>query len=113
MYVYRATVERVVDGDTLDLNISLGFKVHVHERVRLIGVDTPETYGVKKESQEYQDGMKAKARVEELVLGQEVTIKTQKDKTGKYGRYLAEIFYGDSGVSLGETLLIEGLAKPM
>ena len=66
MYNYNATVIKVVDGDTFDLDIDLGLGVHRHERVRLNGVNTPETYGVKKESQEYADGMAAKRFVIEV-----------------------------------------------
>ncbi|MGW8178181.1 MAG: thermonuclease family protein, partial [bacterium] len=67
LYIYKAICRHVVDGDTLDLDMDLGLHQHSHERVRLFGLDTPETYGVKKDSEEYQAGMKAKERVMELV----------------------------------------------
>lgn len=125
LYFYKATCLRVVDGDTIDLDIDVGFHTHVHERVRLAGIDTPETYGVKKTSAEYAEGMKAKARVEELLLpGKkfEFFIETVKDKTGKYGRYLAEVWIdtawrqgpvaeGAVWRKLGDILVEEGLAE--
>lgn len=108
-YCYNAKIERVVDGDTVDAIVDLGFSVHINERLRIAYIDTPETYGVKKESQEYKDGIIAKNRLIELVEGKSVIIKTY--KKGKYGRYIAEIFLNDN-VSVGEILLNEGLAKP-
>lgn len=117
LYTYKATCRRVVDGDTLDLDIDLGLKVHSHERVRLHGIDTPETYGVKKDSEEYAAGVKAKNRVEELLRpgGEPVDlmVETRKDKTGKYGRYLVLVWLvvtGEEFICLNEMLVTEGLA---
>jgi len=104
MYEYRAKVTHVVDGDTIDVRVDLGFKIYFDIRLRLFGIDTPELRG-----EEYEAGMKAKRFVEEKVLDREVIVKTHKDKTGKYGRYLAEVFYDD--VSLNQTLLGVGLAR--
>ena len=120
LYTYRATCKRVVDGDTFDLVIDLGLGVHNVQRVRLFGVDTPETYGVKKDSEEYKAGMKAKMEVMRLlqmsVLPQpSFWVETHKDKTGKYGRYLATIWIKleDEVVSLADHLIKEGLAEAM
>ena len=55
-YRYRAKLVRVVDGDTIDLDIDLGFYIRITERVRLEGVNTPEIFRVKKESEEYKRG---------------------------------------------------------
>ncbi len=109
MYEYNAIVLHVVDGDTLDLQIDLGLNVCVKERVRILGIDTPEVYGVKKESEEYVAGMLAKNYVIDLIEGKQVVIRTHKDKKGKYGRYLAEVYYDDRNV--GQLLIQEGLAK--
>lgn len=49
MYQYKATITNVVDGDTFDLDIDLGFNIHIHERVRLLDIDTPEKFGAEKE----------------------------------------------------------------
>ena len=113
LYVYKATCLRVVDGDTLDLNIDLGLDSHRHERVRLFGINTPETYGVKKDSEEYQAGMRSKERLTQLVTGKLLWVETEKDKTGKYGRYLATLWVETDGAltNINETLVSEGLAE--
>lgn len=108
LYTYRAKCTNVVDGDTIDADVDLGFDVWIKSRFRLLGVDTPETYGVKKDSAEYAAGMLAKARTIELILNKLITIVTEKDRTEKYGRYLATVYV--DGVSLNETLIKEGLA---
>ena len=59
MYEYSAKILRVVDGDTLDLMISLGLDIHVKERVRLLDVNTPEKFGVSKDSDEYRAGIES------------------------------------------------------
>lgn len=109
MYEYEAICERVVDGDTVDLAIDLGLNVWVKERVRLHGIDTPETFGVKKGSAEYEAGKKATARVQELILNRMVRVETIKDRKGKYGRYIARIWLLD-GTCLNSLLVSEGLA---
>jgi len=63
MYEYRAKVVEIIDGDTYDLKIDLGLRVQTKIRVRLHGVDTPETYGVKAGSAEWKRGQAAKAFV--------------------------------------------------
>ncbi len=92
MYEYKARVLRIVDGDTVDLDIDLGCSVHVHERCRLYGINAPETHGVKKDSTEYRKGMAATEFLRNMIEGKEVLIRTYKDKRGKYGRYLVEIW---------------------
>ena len=110
MYQYAATCRRVVDGDTLDLELDLGMGVRVRERFRLFGIDTPETYGVKKGSDEYKAGMKAKEFVEAAVMGgKQLHIDTYKDRKGKYGRYLATIIV--DGENLNQLLVDNGLAR--
>ncbi len=86
MYNYRAKVIRCVDGDTVDFDVDLGFKIFARIRTRLIGVDTPE-----RGQAEYKS---ATLWLEELLKGQEdeegyVLIETT--KTGKYGRWLVNI----------------------
>ena len=121
-FIYNADVTRVIDGDTLDLDVDLGFKVHVRVRVRLFGIDTPETYGVKKESEEFKAGTEAKAFVLDwldLQAGEScaprapVVIKSHDGKPigqGKYGRWLVEVF-PDAGGSLNEELVRMGHAE--
>jgi micrococcal nuclease len=104
MYTYRARITSVYDGDTCTALVELGFRITFEIKIRLIGIDTPELRGEEKEM-----GLKSKARLEELVLNKDVIIKTFKDKTEKYGRWLAEIYVGELNVN--QTLLSEGFAK--
>ncbi len=67
VFNYWAQVERVIDGDTLQLKVDLGFNVSVIETFRLLGVDTPEKYGVKKTSDEYARGVAASQFVTEQI----------------------------------------------
>ena len=88
MYEYRCEIVRVVDGDTIDVNIDLGFDTWIHkERIRLKGIDTPESRTRDLEEKKY--GLAAKAFVEEqMPVGSDQILQTQKDKTGKFGRIL-------------------------
>jgi len=110
LYVYKAKVLKVIDGDTLQLDIDLGMCVHFVEHVRLIGINTPETYGVKKDSEEYKAGIKAKEAVISWVEGKDVIIETSKDKKEKYGRYLVKLYFDN--ICLNDKLISENLAKP-
>lgn len=94
MYQYQAEIAKVIDGDTYEIDIDLGLGVWVRgERVRLYGVDTPEVYGVKKDSEEYQRGKAASDFVKTLVKkGDLAIIETLKDEKEKYGRYLAVLY---------------------
>jgi len=109
LYNYKATCIRVIDGDTIIADVDLGFNTYRREKFRLLGIDTPETYGVKKNSEEYSAGKLATNYVTDLILNKEITIQTAKDKQGKYGRYLATIFI--DGINLNEELVKQGLAK--
>ncbi len=94
MYQYKAIIQKVVDGDTLEIAIDLGLSVWLHEeKVRLYGINTPEVYGVKKGSSEWERGIKASEFVK-LVLKEkdEIIVETIKDKKEKYGRYLALVY---------------------
>ena len=109
MYNYKAFVDRVVDGDTIDLTISLGFDIYIKERVRLFGVDTPETRTRNKS--EKIAGLKAKAFVKDWIEGQEIEVTTE--EKGKFGRYLAVIIIevGGKKHNVNKTLVSNGLAK--
>ena len=107
MYNYNAKLLRVVDGDTIDFMTDLGFGVFKKIRVRLHDIDTWEMRGENKEK-----GKAAKVFVEQFLSNQKnITIKTFKDKTGKYGRYLAKVFINDGSVNLGEELAKNGHRK--
>ncbi len=111
MFTYKAQVDRVVDGDTMDLVIDLGFKITTFQRIRLRGINTPETYNVKKDSEEYKKGMEAKnyviARLNENNM--EVIVETDKD-VGKFGRYIGIIRLADKEQTLNDELVEKGLA---
>ena len=102
LYTYRGIVENVVDGDTFDIIVDLGFGIKVKQRFRLARVDTPEVRG-----EERPEGLKVKYIVENLLLGKTVLLKSEKQ--GSFGRYLAEIWIDDTNLS--DYLLTEDLAK--
>ena len=103
---YKAKVRRVVDGDTLDLDIDLGFRITLRERVRLMGIDTPETRS--RDLVEKADGLKAKEFVIGFVVDGDVVIKVH--GFGKFGRLLVDLYKGS--VCLNDQLVLLGLASP-
>jgi micrococcal nuclease len=107
MYQYKLnSVLKVVDGDTVDVSIDLGFSVTTIQRIRLAGVDTPETNT--KDELERTIANEAKQFVVDWVSKQnQMIIKTTKDD--KYGRMLGEIF-GDDGQTINQLLLEKGYA---
>lgn len=112
MYQYKAVVERVVDGDTLDVIIDLGFKITTHQRIRMANINTPETYNVKKDSEEYHKGLAAKKYVEQRLTANnnEILLETEK-VTEKYGRYVGTIWLADKEITLNDELVETGHAK--
>lgn len=105
-YLYSAVITKVVDGDTLDATVDLGFNIFTNIRFRLYGLDTPEIHSADPTLRATAN--KAKQLVETL-LNKSVTIKTY--KPDKYGRWLAEI-YIDGGSSINKQLLEQNLAVP-
>jgi micrococcal nuclease len=91
MYEYRAKIKRVVDGDTVDFIVDLGFSVHITIRTRLLGVDTPE--------RGHEDWAKATSECRRLLLSVAESrdgsypdwVKIKTEKAGKYGRWLVQI----------------------
>lgn len=112
MYEYTAKLDRVVDGDTMDLIIDMGFKMTTNQRIRLANINTPETYGQKHDSEEYIAGMKAKTFVVKRLEENQNTVRIETSKlTGKYGRYIGVIWFADSETSLNDELVEKGFAK--
>mgnify|MGYP003326517070 CR=1 FL=1 len=108
-YSYTADIIRVVDGDTIDISIDLGFEVARKERVRIAGINAPEIHT--KDAAEKAAGMTARQFVVDWVAKHpQVTVTTVKDAE-KYGRYLAHVV-GTDGQDLGQLLLAANLAKP-
>ena len=114
-YNFRVTeINRVVDGDTIDVTIDLGFDLYKKERVRVAGVDTPEKRT--RDLEEKALGIDAtnwlKQKLEDTIDGEyELTIRTElKAGVGKYGRLLGWLYVGDEEVSLNEDMIEEGYA---
>ena len=114
-YNFRVTeINRVVDGDTIDVTIDLGFDLYKKERVRVAGVDTPEKRT--RDLEEKALGIDAtnwlKQKLEDTIDGEyELTIRTElKGGVGKYGRLLGWLYVGDEEVSLNEDMIEEGYA---
>jgi len=100
MYEYSVKVVKVIDGDTVDVDIDLGFGVWIHkERVRLHGIDTPESRT--SDATEKVFGLKAKAFLEKWVTAGDVTLRTKTyDAKGKFGRILGELWYaGENNIN--------------
>lgn len=104
-YKYKAYVERVLDGDSADMVVDLGFKISIRERIRFFGIDTPETRS--SDLDEKHKGLEAKKYVKEAIEGKWVMLETSKQ--GKFGRYLGTIFIEDR--NLNKELIEKGLAK--
>ena len=112
MYMYNAKLIRVVDSDTIDAEIDLGFDLHIRQRIRLYGISTPNSRS--NDLSERDQGLAAKSRLIEL-LSREFVVETILNKRGKYGRVLGTVFVkesDDSLVNINQTLIDEGLAEP-
>jgi micrococcal nuclease len=106
-YTYRVKeVLRVVDGDTVDVLIDVGFKTYLSKRLRFLGIDTWEVRG-----EEREKGLIAKARLEELLASAKtIYVQTVMDAEGKYGRVLAWVWIQTDTdfINVSERLLVEG-----
>ena len=114
-YNFRVTkINKVVDGDTIDVTIDLGFDLYKKERVRVAGIDTPEKRT--RDLEEKALGIAAtnwlKAKLAEAITGDdELTIRTElSGGIGKYGRLLGWLYIGDGDVSLNEEMIKQGYA---
>ena len=112
MYEYRVNILKVIDGDTVDVDIDLGFNTWIKkERVRIMGIDTPESRTRDKVEKKF--GLASKARLKEL-LGKDTILKTQvgrggEDMKGKFGRILGD-FMTKHGRKCADILCEEGHA---
>jgi len=114
-YNFRVvSIDRVVDGDTIDVTIDLGFDLYKSERVRVAGIDTPEKRT--RDLEEKALGIDAtnylKKKLEETIEGdEELTIRTElKGGMGKYGRLLGWLYIGEDTLSVNEVMITEGYA---
>lgn len=111
MYEYRVKqVLRVVDGDTIDVDLDLGFNISYTQRVRLAGIDTPESRTTDKAEKAL--GLEVKKHLAELLKSStQIVIRTEKpDSTEKYGRILGWIFLDGSSESVNNALIADGYA---
>lgn len=111
MYTYKAKLERVVDGDTIDVYIDLGFDIHYRSRVRLAGINAPESRT--RNLEEKKLGLAAKEYVEQWLSksGPDFIIRTTKVEKGKYGRVLGTIMDMKEEQCLNTDLVDVGLAR--
>ena len=107
-YWYSCYVQRVVDGDTVVLDFALGMShIFMKQHVRLFGIDAPEMRGPSKKK-----GLEAKRHLQKLISNSiDLMCKTHKDKKGKYGRILVELF--DNGRNLNQQMIKDGYALPL
>jgi micrococcal nuclease len=111
MYEYRVKkVLKIVDGDTIDVDLDLGFDISFTQRVRLAGIDTPESRTTDK--YEKALGLEVKDKLKHAIeAAKTVVIRTEKpDSTEKYGRILGWIFLDENPISINQTLIDEGFA---
>ena len=98
MYEYSCVVDRVVDGDTVDVTIDLGFKIFHKARVRMYGIDTPESRT--RDLDEKARGLLSKSFLQDaLTKANKIIIKTQKDAKGKFGRILGELYADEININ--------------
>ena len=114
-YNFRGTeINRVLDGDTIDVTIDLGFDLFKKERVRVAGVDTPEkrTRNLEEKALGLDATYWMKKQLDDTIKGDdELIIRTElKGGTGKYGRLLGWLYVGEDDISLNEKMITEGYA---
>jgi micrococcal nuclease len=109
LYVYKALITKVYDGDTVTADIDLGMGIWFRgQKIRLEGIDAPEVRG---EEREY--GLISRDWLRDKVLNKEVIIRTTKDKKGKYGRWIGEIWTNNEGMyeNINALLVSLGMAE--
>jgi len=111
LFHYKATVDRVIDGDTIDVTLDLGFDISYRGRIRFQGINAPESRT--RDPVEKQAGLAAKRYVEDWINGLEkkVIIQTSLDDRGKFGRILGRIL-NDEGECLNDEMVSLGHATP-
>lgn len=109
LYYYRAHVTDIYDGDTITVNIDLGLKTFINgEKIRLHRINAPEVRGT-----ERTEGLKARDFLRTQILDKDIFVETIKDKKGKYGRYLGEIYLPDERgrlININDLLVKKGFA---
>ena len=109
MHEYKVNILKVVDGDTVDVDIDLGFGVILkNQTFRFFGLNTPETRGTTREA-----GLISKTFVENLLMNKPIIVQSIKDKKEKYGRFLAKIYVQESNgwINVNDLIIAKGLAE--
>jgi len=112
-YIYRIKeIHKIVDGDTIDASIDLGFDISLEKRIRLAGIDSPESRTSDANEKKY--GLQSKEWLKHRVEGaKDILIKTEKpDSTEKYGRIIGHLFINNEATSLNDQMIVEGYAWP-
>ena len=115
MFEYKLKVTRVVDGDTVDGLIDLGFNTFVKKRIRLYGINAPETRT--RDAEEKKKGIECKKRLSDIIQDQENEVILKSHGVGKFGRCLGELSYmtedeeGEYEVNINQSLVNEKLAE--
>lgn len=108
-YIYKIKVTRVVDGDTIDAEIDLGFNLKLNKRIRLYGINTPETRT--RDNEEKKRGLAAKKFLQQIVDEQQGVLFLKSLDQGKFGRCIGVLFEQDfDDQSINEVLVQEGHA---
>ena len=108
LYHYNANVTDVYDGDTITVNIDLGLGTWIHgEKIRLARINAPEVSGA-----ERPQGLESRDFLRGKINGKPIVIQTVKDKKGKYGRYIADVWYEENGqwINASDELVSSGHA---
>jgi len=104
LYTYNARCTQVYDGDSITVDIDLGFNHWMlNQKIRLFGINTPEVRGSERPS-----GLIARLRLRGLIEGRDIILASHRDRAGKYGRWLGTIYIDD--ININKLLLAEGLA---
>ena len=104
LYTYNARCTSVFDGDSVTLDVDLGFKHWMlGQKIRLFGINTPEVRGAERPL-----GLIARDRLRGLIEGRDIILASHRDRAGKYGRWLGTIYIDD--ININKLLLDEGLA---
>tara|TARA_R110002020_G_scaffold437738_1_gene648025 strand:+ start:21 stop:377 length:357 start_codon:yes stop_codon:yes gene_type:complete len=108
-YNYGVKVDRIVDGDTIDVMIDLGFNTHIKRRIRMYGINAPESRT--RDLEEKARGLASKERLTEMLEEDNIIMKSH--GKGKYGRVLGELFVKKENeyISINELLVKEGFAE--
>lgn len=100
---YPAQLVEVVDGDTVDVRVDLGFRTYKKIRVRIRGIDTKEVYGVSDDTESYEIGQEQSSFAKEFLSKSSdewpLTVRTYEEEKGAYGRWIADIFVDNQSYS--------------